>query len=72
MRKSILRGNKGRSPQSVRGVGKAQDKRFLRIVMLTAECIDEAQDVCFTYLPAWWWPEAFRSTVRVLGGAACK
>lgn len=70
MRKASLRGVKGKRPRSVSGTGKAQDPRFRRLVLLTVTCIDESQDVCFIYLPLFMYPEAFRSTVKVLGRAA--
>ena len=69
MRQVVLRGRKGIRPKSVRGVGKTRDNRFLRVVLLTATCIDEAQDVCFMSMPSFVKPEAFRARVRVLGRA---
>ena len=66
MPKAVLRGRKGKRPQSVRGTGKGVNRPFLRVVLCEVECVDEAQDVCFTYMPSWRHSEAFRATVRVL------
>ena len=66
MRQAVLRGRQGKWPQSVRGTGKGVKSHFLRAVLCEVECVDEAQDVCFTYMPSWMFPGAFRATVRVL------
>ena len=70
MLQASLRGRQGKWPQSVRGTGKGVNRPFLRIVLCEVECVDEAQDVCFTYMPSWRHPEAFRACVRVLGRVA--
>lgn len=59
----VVRGRKARAVQSVRGTGKARD--FRRVVLCSVEYVDEAQDVCMTYMPSWQYPEAFRARVRV-------
>ena len=66
MLQASLRGRQGKWPQSVRGTGKGVNRPFLRVVLCEVECVDEAQDVCFMFLPSFVNHEAFRSTVRVL------